>query len=164
MYLCCATNKKYIAENCLRIYTSHFWSMIKTLCMDILFLMPLICQTLVCRAEVFMNGPISEEAVCLNCNGQLTGRDQKHINSTAGHFPVSSPSLLYFSVRQVVPKKPGRLQHFSFQSVICFLFRLKCDWFGVTQKSGGKNVRGSIVFLRVLWLLSRVEMHKSGGQ
>lgn len=92
-----------------------------------------------CKAEAGMNRPFSKEAEYLNCNDQLTDRDQNHMDSTAGHFLVSSPRFLNFLVSLVVPKRPGRCQHFSFQSVLCFLFRMKCNWFGVTQKFGGKN-------------------------
>lgn len=77
---------------------------------------------------------------------------------------VSSPRLLHFLVSLVVPKKPARLQDFSFQSVICFLFRLKCGWFGVTQKSGEKKLWEEIPSSLQHWLLSRVEMQESGGQ
>lgn len=95
-----------------------------------------ICpETSLWKAEVGMNGPFSKESEYLNCNDRLTDRYQKRMNSTAGQFPVSSPRLLHFSVSLVVPKRPGRLQHFSFPSVICFLFRVKGNWFWVTQKT-----------------------------
>lgn len=92
-----------------------------------------------CKAEVGMNGPFSKQAEYLNCNDQLTDGDQKHVNSTAGHLQSALLGSCIFLVSLVVPEKPARLQHFSFQSVICFLFRLKCSWFGVTQKFGEKS-------------------------
>lgn len=76
----------------------------------------------------------------LNCNDLLTDRYQKHMNSRVGHFPVSTPRLLHFLVSLVVPKRPERLQHFSFQSVMCFLFRVKCIWFGVMQEKEKEEV------------------------
>lgn len=89
-----------------------------------------------CQAEIGMNGSFSKGAEYLNCNDHLTARDQKHVDSKAGHLPVHSPRLLLILVSLAVPKEPGRDQHFSFQSVKCFLFRLKCDWFRVTEILG----------------------------
>lgn len=81
-----------------------------------------------------MNGPFSKESGYLNCNDQLTDRYQKHMNSTAGHFPVSIPRLLHFLVSLVVPKRPGRLQHFSFQSMFPFQSEMYLNWSGVGKK------------------------------
>lgn len=84
-----------------------------------------------------MNGSFSKGAEYLNCNDHLTARGQKHVDSTADHLPVYSPRLLLILVSLAVPKEPGR-DYFSSQSVKCFLFRVKCDWFRVIEKSGGK--------------------------
>lgn len=78
-----------------------------------------------CKTEVGMNGPFSKEAEYLNCNDQLTDRDQKHVNSTAGRFPVSSPKLLHFPVSLVVPKKAWKTSAFFFP--VCYMFPFQTE-------------------------------------
>lgn len=90
-----------------------------------------------CWAEIGMNGSFSKGAEYLNCNDHLTARGQKHVDSTAGYLPVYSPRLLLILMSLAVPKEP-RKDYFSSQSVKCFLFRVKCDWFRVIEKFGAK--------------------------